>query len=939
MIAGPTSGNSLTDLLTIQTCNINGIMAHSTLLLNHLEKSKPSILALQETKATNIRSISDEIRPLNYTVLHKSASDPTSKVNQVKHGQAIIVSNELKYEPFCTDIDDHDHELQARFHGIRLTEYDLIIISVYFPSTSSLSDAGSLTIADRHLQKCEEAIHYLNLLLEGQTNVLLLGDFNVDYYRDIGKPKLGLFQANFANFTDHDLLKFGTSPAKLPITFKNHMTSGRYLDRVISTLPEQSCTDYSIPHNIDLGSDHWLVSTKFQLLPVNRTNKNVPTCDNHLPNIAYHRIQPKHIDRVNRELNRSILLKFRSLPFDDCSFHLFLNEISSVIRRYCPKSKKRRGNSVVDADFLEKVKPCIEELNHWRSQSNPAYDPFYRAMETRAKSKLSKALKSYQVRYNQNKAAALTQRTCFTHIKKQNIQLANPPILLEDKGPSSQLDLLYDHYKDQMNGHSKAAPVTGLLPKFEGKRPSFTRLELELAIDMIDTKKSFDHHFFWRKMAGPRVKSHLLKFLNSWVARVCEGESATWSFLWTTIVPILKGSDKSPSKLKSWRPISLMTSEAWLLEKMLKFRMDPYLQTSNHQFAYKNRHGCNHAINIAQKCNSEPDVHVALLDATAAFTKISHQRIAAEMQRRKIPIEYRYLCFGLCLYSQFKIKWFGQLSFDGLFAWKGIKQGGVMSALLFVIALDPLVDELLMTGAGVSLAGVRVPCLIFADDIALFSCSSEGLKLLFDTVMGFCSRFDDLQMNPGKSVILRMGYKCLEPRSFYDIETKKFSRYLGAWLTDFKHRHVESARCAGSIYGKINNVVRNQPHLKYATPANKRQIVSCLSVPYCIELFEFNDKKSLQKISKAHRQMTTLLWPKSRHLKDETGNRIKYISNQKLYDFTGTRSIYEIHTKIRTSFLERAVLHDNPLIYNIILDKIYVPETKIPNNGKWSILL
>ena len=60
-----------------------------------------------------------------------------------------------------------------------------------------------------------------------------------------------------------------------------------------------------------------------------------------------------------------------------------------------------------------------------------------------------------------------------------------------------------------------------------------------------------------------------------------------------------------------------------------------------------------------------------------------------------------------------------------------------MSALLFVIALDPLVDELLLTGAGVYLAGVRVPCLIFADDIALFSCSSEGLKLLFDRFNSF----------------------------------------------------------------------------------------------------------------------------------------------------------------------------------------------------------
>ena len=202
-----------------------------------------------------------------------------------------------------------------------------------------------------------------------------------------------------------------------------------------------------------------------------------------------------------------------------------------------------------------------------------------------------------------------------------------------------------------------------------------------------------------------------------------------------------------------------------------------------------------------------------------------------------------------------------------------------MSALLFVIALNPLVEELKMTGAGVNLAGMLVPCLIFADDIALFSCSLEGLKMLYDKVIGFCSRFSDLQMNPSKSVIIRMGYKCLKPESFYGIETKKFSRYLGAWLTDYKHQHLESSRCAGGIYSKINNVIRNQPHLKFLSPANKRQIVSCFSVPYCIELFEFNDKKSLQKISRAHRNMTQLLWPKSYYLKDENGTRLKFISS------------------------------------------------------------
>ena len=185
--------------------------------------------------------------------------------------------------------------------------------------------------------------------------------------------------------------------------------------------------------------------------------------------------------------------------------------------------------------------------------------------------------------------------------------------------------------------------------------------------------------------------------------------------------------------------------------------------------------------------------------------------------------------------------------------------------MLFVMATNPLFEKIKKVGAGVYLSGELISCLQFADDIAIFSCSIYGLKSLYDVIINFCKTYDDLMMNPSKSVIIRMGYKKREPENFYNIQTKPFSKYLGAYLTDYKNQNLEITRCAGSIYSKINEIIRHQPHLKYLPSSHKRQILAAFSKPYCLELIE--DRKKLSKISRAHRMLTQFLWPNSRNLK------------------------------------------------------------------------
>ena len=62
----------------------------------------------------------------------------------------------------------------------------------------------------------------------------------------------------------------------------------------------------------------------------------------------------------------------------------------------------------------------------------------------------------------------------------------------------------------------------------------------------------------------------------------------------------------------------------------------------------------------------------------------------------------------------------------------GIRQGGVLSPFLFAIYVNDLIDKLRQSGFGLYVGLLFVGCILYADDIALLSCSRYGFQKLID---------------------------------------------------------------------------------------------------------------------------------------------------------------------------------------------------------------
>jgi hypothetical protein len=119
----------------------------------------------------------------------------------------------------------------------------------------------------------------------------------------------------------------------------------------------------------------------------------------------------------------------------------------------------------------------------------------------------------------------------------------------------------------------------------------------------------------------------------------------------------------------------------------------------------------------------------------------------------------------------------------------GVKQGCPLSPLLFGLYVDPLEEELLtedatdeIDGDFLSLAGVPVPCLLFADDLVLLSSTRAGLQAMLGTLERF-SRRTGLIVNKGKTKVGAQLQKARQEGAFYidggAIETVGSYRYLG----------------------------------------------------------------------------------------------------------------------------------------------------------------
>jgi hypothetical protein len=192
--------------------------------------------------------------------------------------------------------------------------------------------------------------------------------------------------------------------------------------------------------------------------------------------------------------------------------------------------------------------------------------------------------------------------------------------------------------------------------------------------------------------------------------------------------------------------------------------------------------GCTTAIFCGKKCidhivNGGDTACIAALDIRKAFPKVNHKALLRKLLDRGLPIYFIDLLGDWLDRSTTQVKWLGCLSRRYSLR-TGVNQGSVLAPILFNTCLNDVIVKCHKSRYGT--------IIVYADDVLLICRTRANLQLMLNVFLDGISCLN-LELNPEKSVCLRVGNRCsvkCAPIFAGDVGLKWVpeTRYLGIYL-------------------------------------------------------------------------------------------------------------------------------------------------------------
>lgn len=287
----------------------------------------------------------------------------------------------------------------------------------------------------------------------------------------------------------------------------------------------------------------------------------------------------------------------------------------------------------------------------------------------------------------------------------------------------------------------------------------------------------------------------------------------------TLVVPIIKNKTGDATSLGNYRPISLATVIAKVLDGVIDGHLNEHLKLHDAQFGFRAGLSTESAIlclkhTVQYYTRRSTPVYACFLDLSKAFDLVAYDRLWQKLSGIPgLPPEL----VGLFKYwygnQRNNVRWSGSLSDEyGLEC--GVRQGGLTSPRLFNLYMDQLIGELSNANIGCSIDGVIVNNISYADDMVLLSPSISALRKL----VSICERYAEahgLRYNASKSemMVFKAGpkmYNSVPPVSLAGGQLKRVTKfkYLGHWVTETLSDDVDVERERRALSVRANMLAR-----------------------------------------------------------------------------------------------------------------------------------
>lgn len=671
--------------IRIAQWNANGLLKHKEEIKIFLETNFIDVLLISETHFTN----------RSYFNIPKYKLYFTNHPDGTAHGgTAILIKNQIKHYELLKYEEVH---IQATSIRVETLPYNLTITAVYCPP--------------RHNIKREQYEEFLQTL---GPKFIAGGDYNSKHTmwgsRIITTKGRELAQVlhnnNYSFLSTGTPTYWPTDPNKLPDLLDFLITNG------IST------TYTDIIPSYDLTSDHSPIIATISTTVITKDPK--PKLHNLKTNWDTYR------QIIQDTVNLSTRLKEPTEIEEDCE--KFIKILQHAARTATPINilKKQQNNIPLEIKKLVAEKRKARSL--WQRTHTPANRTKYNQISNKLKLKLLETKNESFNSYISN--LQRQDNSIWKPIKGKRKPVPTAPPIRKystPPGPWARSDkekaILFAEHLSEVFTPQNNVPVQEVdqilgEPLQTHQTIIITPKEIKEVIGTLNPKKAPGIDLITAKMLKELPKKGLVKLLhifnailrlNYWPKPLKIGQ----------IIMILKPG-KNQTDVSSYRPISLISTIAKLLERLILNKINTELNPQNwlpsHQFGFRQNHStiqqCHRIVNtINESLENRQYCTATFLDISQAFDKVWHPGLLCKI-KTILPGPYYKAIEAYLHQREFTVK-INEENSDNMIIHSGVPQGSILGPFLYLIYTHdlPTTDN---TTIGT-----------FADDTAIFATHSD----------------------------------------------------------------------------------------------------------------------------------------------------------------------------------------------------------------------
>ena len=284
------------------------------------------------------------------------------------------------------------------------------------------------------------------------------------------------------------------------------------------------------------------------------------------------------------------------------------------------------------------------------------------------------------------------------------------------------------------------------------------------------------------------------------------------------INPTIKDTKGNTTESSNYRPVMQSSCLLKLFELHILEVITDKLHFSSRQFGFKSQTSTTDACLILKETvnsyiNKGGKAFALFVDLSKAFDNVNHFTLGRILIQRNIPPDIVLLLMYYFRNQKARITWNGVKGGYHTIE-RGVRQGGILSPLLFKLYIDDLLREITDSGTGCKLGILRINILAYADDLVLLAKTREQLTILYE-LLRTGLRDKQLLINQNKSkCMIFMKNVCKERSDNVMLGDDTFEvvsqyKYLGHIIQQNLQDLGDAEFRLNAFYAKLHWVLRN----------------------------------------------------------------------------------------------------------------------------------